>query len=82
MNYILGAASGWTENWKDYEEDIDQLRGKRRVWLLFSHLHDQEKFLLYLLDSRGTRLDDFKSAGAEVYLYDLDQLSSSERLHQ
>src|SRR5712692_10219939 len=78
MNYVLGRASAWTDHWEDYEKDIDQLRGHRRVWLLNTHIRGQEeKFFLYLLDRRGTRLDYFKSVGAIVYLYDLDQLKPS-----
>lgn len=72
MEHILGPASGWTEHWEDYEKDVERLRGKKRVWLLLSHLHDQEKFLVFLADKRGARLDAFKSVGAEVYLYRFD----------
>jgi hypothetical protein len=73
MNCVMGAASGWTQNWKDYENDIDGLRGRPRVWILVSHLHDQEKFLLHLLDTRGSRLDSLNEVGAAVYLYDLSE---------
>jgi hypothetical protein len=78
MNYVLGRAASGTENWNDYENDIDQLRGNGRVWFLVSHLHQQEKFLVYLLDHRGTRLDVFRSLGAQVHLYDLEHVSSSK----
>jgi hypothetical protein len=72
----VNLALGTSDNWENYEKDLGQLRGHRRVWLLFSHSHagisiDEEQFFLYLLDRRGTRLDDFKSVGAAVYLYDL-----------
>lgn len=72
MEYVLGRAWGWTQHWEDYESDFDRLSGKGRVWLLFSHLHDQEKILVFLADKRGTKLDAFKSVGAEVYLYHFD----------
>jgi hypothetical protein len=47
------------------------------VWLLFSHVHTQkdvneEKFFLTYLDRIGTKLDVFKSVGASVYLYNLN----------
>ncbi len=78
MNYVLGRAASGTENWNDYENDIDQLRGNGRVWFLVSHLHQQEKFLVYLLDHNGTRLDVFKSLGTQVYLYDFEHVNSSK----
>jgi hypothetical protein len=76
MNLVWGISS--EDDWENYEKDIDQLRGDRRVWLLFSHSHtdtgvDEEKLFMYLLHMRGTRLDYFKSVGAAVYLYDLDE---------
>jgi hypothetical protein len=65
-------------NWSNYMRDLNKLRGKKRVWLLFSHVCtskgvDEEKLFLYYLDSLGSRLDQFKSAGASVYLYDLSK---------
>jgi hypothetical protein len=76
MNFVPGI---WysENNWSNYEKDIDQLRGHGRVWLLFSNNYsfgvNEEKLFLYLVDRAGTRLDSFKSFGAAVYLYDLDQ---------
>jgi hypothetical protein len=75
MNLVLGASG----DWENYEKDLDQLRAYKRVWLLFSHMNtstgiDEEKYFLYLLNKRGTKLDYFKSVGASVYLYDLDEL--------
>jgi len=78
MNYALGRAAGGTHNWNDYANDFDQLRGNGRVWFLFSHLHQQEEFLIYLLDHDGTRLDAFKSFGAQVYFYNLEHVTSSK----
>lgn len=70
-------ATSWENtSWNEYEQDIERLRGHRRVWLLFSHSRtlageDEEKVFLYLLDRRGARLDSFKSAGAAAYLYQM-----------
>ncbi len=57
-----------------YAVDLDRLRGQRRAWILFSHMHGDERdlFLSYL-DTRGTRLDSFGRDGAGVYLYDLSK---------
>lgn len=68
-NYISGIMS--RENWNKYIEDLQQLRGNRRVWLFFSHAYSEEAFFLYYLDSVGKRLDSFKDVKASVYLYDL-----------
>jgi hypothetical protein len=74
LNLVLGTS----DTLETHEKDLGPLRGHRRVWLLFSHSHtdtniDEEQAFLYLLDKRGTRLDSFKSVGAAVYLYDLDE---------
>ena len=73
-DYIVGVNS--RDNWNNYTDDLDKLRGHRRVWILFSHIFkskdvDEEKFFLYYLDRIGTKLDTFKAQGASVYLYDL-----------
>lgn len=75
-DYIVGINS--RENWGNYIDDLNKLRGNKRVWLLFSHVCswkgvDEEKFFLYHLDSIGKKLDSFKSIKASVYLYDLSQ---------
>jgi len=72
-----------TEDWKHFIEDLDKLRGKRRVWILLSHVYpfpspfpsssefDGERRVLDHLDGMGTRLDGVREAGASVYLFDL-----------
>jgi hypothetical protein len=72
--YTIGVSS--RDNWSNYAEDLNRLRGNRRVWILFSHVFtskgvDEEKLFLYHLDNIGTRVDSFNGAGAAVYLYDL-----------
>lgn len=65
------------ENWKKYVEELNGLRGHKRVWVLFSHVCtwrgvDEEKFFIFHLNSIGKQLDYFAAPGASVYLYDLD----------
>jgi hypothetical protein len=68
--YVIGVAS--RDNWKRYAGDLDRLRGNKRVWLLFSHVHkDEERLFLSHLQGIGMRLDSFTAPGAAVYLYDL-----------
>jgi 4-amino-4-deoxy-L-arabinose transferase-like glycosyltransferase len=61
---------------EQYRADLDQLRGRGRVWVMFSHVrspggvNEEEAFVGYL-DSIGKQLHYHKSHGASVYLYDL-----------
>lgn len=76
---VLGADE--REHWKNneneaYRTDLDQLRGKHRVWFLFSFVRtidgvNEEDYLVQYLDRVGRRLDWFKIGGASAYLYDL-----------
>lgn len=64
-----------------YQEDLDQLQGNARVWILFSHAWVMEEVDLVTthLDCLGNRIDQFNAVGAFVYLYDLSQPPSSCR---
>ena len=71
-------------DWHLYIDDIDKLRNKKRIWVLFSHVPtikgiDEEQFLLYHLDVLGKQLDAFSTEGASAYLYDLSEVISQER---
>lgn len=75
-DYVVGVSS--RDNLSNYINDMDKLRGSRRVWILFSHVCtgrgvDEEKFFLRYLENIGIKRDSFKSTGAAVYLYDLGQ---------
>lgn len=56
---------------------LDSLRGRARVWLLFSHVRgvlsglDQQQLMLAYLDKVGRRLGSWTEQGAALYLYDL-----------
>jgi hypothetical protein len=59
-----------------YLQEVDRLAGRRRVWLVFTHVFrrlgiDEERFLLHHLDRRGVRRDAIVGEGATAYLYDL-----------
>jgi hypothetical protein len=74
MEQINGVES--RDNWRGYREDLDRLRGQKRVWVLFSHVWrnsggDEQRVLLDHLNGIGTRLDDVQAVGASAYLYDL-----------
>ncbi|MFL5384298.1 MAG: hypothetical protein ACJ8GN_17385 [Longimicrobiaceae bacterium] len=66
-----------------YLADLDRLRGRPRVWVLFTRggavplrdrpglLFDEQKLMTSYLDAIGHRLDDRVAIGASLYLYDL-----------
>jgi hypothetical protein len=71
---IIGVDSH--QQWASYEDDLNKLRGQKRVWILFSHVWqtggvDEEVLFLNYLDLFGTRLDSHRVTGASAYLYDL-----------
>jgi hypothetical protein len=65
-------------DWNRFIEDLNRLRGKSRVWLLFSEVYknsgvNEEKLFKLYLDRMGTQLRSYKTSGASVYLYDLSK---------
>ena len=58
---------------KRYENDLNKLRGNKRVWVLFSHSHvsSENEMMKTYLDKIGKQIDYFQRPGAFVYLYDL-----------
>jgi hypothetical protein len=74
MKQINGVES--RSDWRGYWEDLDKLRGQKRVWIFFCHVWrdsggDEQKVFLDHLDEIGTRLDEVQATGASTYLYDL-----------
>lgn len=70
-----------TNVWTEQLQDLNRLRGRRRVWLIYSHLYGSEpafvkQHLLRRLDEIGKRLRAFTEPGAHAYLYDLDSRRS------
>lgn len=67
----------YTEIFQEYVEDLNKLKGRKRIWVLFSSgvpkagIHE-EKFFIYHLETIGKKIDSFGRAGiSAVYLYDL-----------
>ena len=57
---------------KRYLNDLNNLRGNSRVWLLFSHAAPSEnKLFLSYLEENGIKLAEVHSKGTSAYLYDL-----------
>jgi len=59
----------------DLGQDVDQLRGKGRVWVLFLVRNDrteqERQSILDQLAILGERIDAFEKTGISVFLYDL-----------
>lgn len=71
---VVGVRS--RDDWNRYREDLEKLRGHKRVWIVFAHIYDwgkvdDEVLFLHFLDKLGKRLDSHKSFRASAYLYDL-----------
>lgn len=71
-NYIQGIEA--RDNWSAYYKEIEQLKGKGRVWFLFSHIYadkgaDEEKLFVSYLNTMALQLDAAKAPGAAAYLY-------------
>jgi hypothetical protein len=65
-----GCAGG---DWGNYLRDLDGLRGRPRVWLLFVHHGRVERLFRCELERRGHKIDAVETPGAAVYLYDLSE---------
>jgi hypothetical protein len=67
-----------------YKNDLDKLKGKKRVWIVFTYTPllnkgiDEKVFFTYYLNTIGKQIDSFKSVEASVYLYDLSEKALSE----
>ncbi len=64
---------------RHFYEDVETLKGKKRVWFIFSGIidcggceEDMQSFYVDYLDKRGTMLDRSEGIGANAYLYDLN----------
>jgi len=69
---IEGIAS--RDNPNEYIADLEKLRGKKRVWFIFSHDYnwnriDEEEFFKSILNKIGAKADEVKSDNASGYLY-------------
>jgi hypothetical protein len=81
--YDLEGASYRSSERQDYEEpqklleQLDALQGQRRVWILMSHVYENNGFnekdvILDYLKQHGTRKREFRMPGTSVYLYLFD----------
>lgn len=74
VEYIEGIES--RTEWTNYYQDLQRLKGNKRVWLVFSHIAthcgvDEEKLFVSFLDLLGTQIDALGASGASAYLYNM-----------
>lgn len=77
-SWLLGTDPGshiaLEELMSTFANDFDRLKGKRRVWVVFTkEVHGEQTLSIYLLDQRGVRLDEYHGRGSTAYLYDLSR---------
>ncbi|MBI2039463.1 glycosyltransferase family 39 protein [Candidatus Microgenomates bacterium] len=80
---IMGISS--SEKLAEYAQDMEKLKGSRRIWFVFSHVANvkgipdvtEEQFFISKLDRMGKKLDEYHTTGASIYLYDLAKSSHS-----
>ncbi len=59
---------------KAYYAELNQLDGRKRVWLLFSHVYEQgefneKDFILNYMDQLGEKVKEYRVPATSVYLY-------------
>lgn len=63
---------GVSENYDGSATDVEQLRGKGRVWILFSHANQLEiDLFLNALNKMGKKQAEWMQPGASLHLYEL-----------
>jgi hypothetical protein len=66
---------------EQYYNEVEQLLGNRRVWVVFAHTMSgvsgpEEPIIVGYLDDLGRQLERFEETGASLYLYDLGEASA------
>ena len=70
------------QNTNNYFRELSSMRGRNRVWILFSHANynvngvSEQTLILDYLDQIGRRLDQLSAPGSQLYLYDLSLAAS------
>jgi hypothetical protein len=77
--YRLGSCA--RDDWRRYLGEVDELRGRPRVWFVMSHpfnkggVREDSLFLQYFA-TLGEAIDSTSAVGAELRLYDLSDASA------
>ena len=74
--FIVGKYS--RDNWQIFIDELRQLQGSDRVWLIFAHAVDrrseldEEDVFLGFADTLGVQIDRYQGVEAAAYLYDFN----------
>lgn len=60
-----------SQEWQRYRNDLRQLRGYPRVWIILAHAEKEREQIIELLDRWGKESDRISANQASGYLYDL-----------
>ena len=66
------------DDWQIFIDELRQLQGSNRVWLIFAHAIDrrseldEEDVFLGFADTLGTQIDRYQGVEAAAYLYDFN----------
>jgi len=79
IHYVEGIKA--REDPQKYNEEISQFEGQKRVWLVFSHVHQgglgsEESLILRRARCLGTEIDIHEDFGAHAYLFDMTRPST------
>jgi hypothetical protein len=71
--YIVGISSRYDP--VKYLQDIDNLKGNQRVWIVFSHVCvcgvNEKSYIMDYLNKTGVKRGEFIAYGSSVYLYNM-----------
>ncbi len=71
-NIVIGADHSTQP--EAYYAELDQLEGRKRVWLIFSHVYElnefnEKDFILGYMDQLGEKVKEYRVPATSVYLY-------------
>lgn len=73
IDYIMGSPA--RNNPEIYYQELNELKGNHRVWIVFSHIFrrgiDEEILFVSYLKSIGAQRESLRVQGAALYLFDL-----------
>ena len=71
-DYVIG--KDYSNKPEEYYDEIKALKGKGRVWLLFSHIYEKDEFnerdfIMAYVDEIGEKIREYRVPSTSIYLY-------------
>jgi len=71
-NYIIGNDHSFEP--EEYRDELDMLVGNKRVWLIFSHVYEEDDFnekdyIIAYADQIGDKIREFRVSSTSIFLY-------------